>query len=272
MVLTLGLLALLGRPIPRNNHLPLRACLDKTSQPVAHLVGVHLVRRGSSLRVRCHELISSRCKHHWPEANYVRANHPTTAGGWWRLWFVWTPATTEPPKPKSTGYHWTLWESTSVCTGECCSDGAATTGWMYVTFQLYYLNFTNAQHSIWQHSDPTTQHRIVWQSRRKRSVWEHPAARYATASWPTVCLWPVWKQVDHANNWGRNLWQQLYRPSGYDLCPRTNQPFRKRLWTVGFSAGEQHIWRWNQPFRSPVRTCSRCSDIQHATPRKLHVR
>ena len=45
VVLTQDLLAYLGRPILRNNHLPLRACSDKTSHPVAHLVGVHLVRR-----------------------------------------------------------------------------------------------------------------------------------------------------------------------------------------------------------------------------------
>jgi len=143
VVLTLDLLAFLGRPIPRNNnHLLLRACSDRTSQPVAHLVGVHLVRRGSLLSVRCHELISSRCKHHWPEAVYIRTNHPTTAGGWRRLWFVRIPTTTEPPKPRSTGYHWTLWESTSVWAGEYCPDGAATTGWMYVIIQLYYLNIT----------------------------------------------------------------------------------------------------------------------------------
>ena len=137
LVLTLDPLAFLGRPIPRNNHLPLRVCSDKTSQAVAHLVGVHLVRRGSSLRVRYHELISSRCKHPWPKAHYIRANRPTTAGGWRRLWSVWIPATTEPPKPRSTGYcSWTLWESTSVWTGEYCPDRAATTGWMYVIIQL----------------------------------------------------------------------------------------------------------------------------------------
>lgn len=136
---------------------------------------------------------------------------------------------------------------------------------------IVYLNITNAQYSIWQYSDPTAQHRIVWQSRRKRSVREHSAARYAAASWPTVRLRPVRKQVDHPNSWGRNLWQQPYQPNGYDLCPNTTQPFRKRLWTVGFSAGEQHIWECNQPLRSPVCNCSWCDDIQHTTPRKLHV-
>lgn len=273
MVLTQDLLAYLGRPILRNNHLPLRACSDKTSHPVAHLVGVHLVRSVSSLRIRCHELISSRCKHHWPEAIYIRANHPTTAGGWrWRrLWFVWVPATTEPPKPRSTGYHWTLRESTRVWTGEYCPDGATTTGWMYVIIQLYYLIITNAQHSIWQHSGPTAQHRIVWQFWRKRSVWEHPAAN-AAASWSTARLRPVRQQVDRPNNWGRNVRQQLFQPNGYDLCSPTNQPFRKHLWTVGFSAGEQHIWRCNWPLRSPVCTCSRCNDIQHTTSWKFHVR
>lgn len=230
-----------------------------------------MVRRGSSLRVRCHELMSSRCKHPWPEAHYIRANHPTTAGGWRWLWFVWTPATTEPPKSRSTGYSWTLWESTNVWTGEYCPDGAATTGWMYVIIQLYYLNITNAQHSIWQHSGPTAQHRIVWQFRRNRSIREHSAAKYAAASWPIVCLRPVRKQVDHPSSWRRNFWQQPYQPNRSDLCPHTTQPFRKHLWTVGFSTGEQHIWGWNRPLRAPVCTCSWCDDIQHTTPRRLHV-
>jgi len=142
VVLTPALLVFLGRPIPRNNRQPLLAYLDKISQLVVHLVGVHLVRRISSLSARCHELMSSSCEHRWPEAIYIRTDGPTTAGGWHWLWFVWISATTEPPDPRSTGYYWTLWESTGVWAGEYSPNGPATTGWMYVIIQnvpsVYY--------------------------------------------------------------------------------------------------------------------------------------
>lgn len=133
------------------------------------------------------------------------------------------------------------------------------------------LNITNPNISIWQHSDPTTNYRTVWQYRRKWPVWEHPAARDPAASWPTVHLRPVRKQDNHADSGGRrDFWQHFYWPNEHDLCPCTNQLIRKCVWTVGFSAGEQCFWRRNQSLRSPRTRCW-CNAIQYTTPRRLHV-
>jgi hypothetical protein len=143
---------------------------------------------------------------------------------------------------------------------------------MCAIIRMYRLNITNLKCSIWQYSDPTARHRTVWQFRRKRLVWEHPAARYSAASWSTVHLRPVREQDCHPDTGGRrNFWYHLYWPNEHDFCPCTNQPIRKHVWTVGFSAGEHCLWRRNQSLRSPVRTRCWCNTIQYTTPRGFHV-
>jgi hypothetical protein len=88
--------------------------------------------------------------------------------------------------------------------------------------KIYCLNITNPNISIWQHSGPATNYRAVWQYRRKWPIWEHPAARYSAASWPTVHLRPVRKQDSHTDSWGRrNFWQHFCWPNKHDLCPCT---------------------------------------------------